>query len=517
MNKIKFSLVLLSVAAVFSSCEDREPMSWNIEVFLPLVDDNITWSSSFPDSLLTLGEAGEPARMLYKIPFGEFSADYLPTLPDTLIEENMSMEGNLPSDVPVPLGDLFVNETDEIVFESFGANSDAYLKEFSLSSGYMRLSVESSVEGILDMAYYLNSVTVGGVMSGIELAVPAAQGGVNGFATETLDLTGAIFNLSGESGLSENVMTSTFTTTGSILNTEIFYLTTTDSMLVEIELVDLRIETAKGYFGQVDLPFDSEVTLIDTIAIPNPVLDLDGASAKLTIENYIGAELRLKFDEISMDDQFLEHPTLYGVHDVARAYWNDETLINHSSLVLDLGETGSNIFDLIETLPYDVAMFGSVQLNPFGDVSLGHDYINNAYPPKLELELDIPFKLGLDGVVLEEVYIIDPMNFPKFEGRLLVDLTSTFPVEVVAEIDYVVNDEDGTIVSMIGNIEAGSSYPEVSQHGLLVIPLNKETVSPGGSLHVRLTASTEGAVTFTGYENVRVQVRIEGTQLIEVE
>ena len=50
-----------------------------------------------------------------------------------------------------------------------------------------------------------------------------------------------------------------------------------------------------------------------------------------------------------------------------------------------------------------------------------------------------------------------------------------------------------------------------------MIPLNEETVSPGGSLHVRLTASTEGAVTFTGYENVRVQVRIEGTQLIEVE
>jgi len=267
MNKIKFSVVLLSVAALFASCEDREPLSWNTEIFLPLVDDNITWSSSIPDSLLEFGEGGEPARMLYKIPFGEFSADYLPTLPDTLIEENMSMEGNLPSDVPVPLGDLFVNETDEIVFSSFGEGSDAYLKEFSLSAGYMRLSVESSVQGILDMAYYLNSVTVDGVMSGIQLEVPAAQDGVNGFATETLDLAGAIFDLSGENGFSENVMTSTFTTTGSTLNTEVFYLTTTDSMLVEIELIDLTIETAKGYFGQVDIPFDSEVTLIDTITI----------------------------------------------------------------------------------------------------------------------------------------------------------------------------------------------------------------------------------------------------------
>ena len=88
---------------------------------------------------------------------------------------------------------------------------------------------------------------------------------------------------------------------------------------------------------------------------------------------------------------------------------------------------------------------------------------------------------------------------------------------MIADFDYVVNDEVGTIVSMGGNIDAGSSYPEISQHGLLVIPLNEETVSPGGSLHVRLTASTEGAVTFTGYENVRVQVRIEGIQLIEVD
>ena len=323
--------------------------------------------------------------------------------------------------------------------------------------------------------------------------------------------------LSGKNVLSENVMTSTFTTTGSTSNTEVFYLTTTDSMLVEIELIDLTIETAKGYFGQVNIPFESEVTLIDTIAIPNPVLDLEGASAKLTIDNYIGAELRLKFDEISMDDQLLEHPSLFGVHDIARAYWIDETLINHTSLELDLGETGSNIFDLIETFPRDLAMSGSVQLNPFGDVSLGHDYINNSYPPKLELELDIPLKLGLDGVVLEEEYSIDPMNFPKFDGRLLVDLTSTFPVEVLADIDYVVNDEDGTIVSISGNIDAGSAYPEVSQHGLLVIPLNEETVSPGGSVYVRLTASTDGAVTFTGYENVRVQIRIEGTQLLEVD
>jgi len=36
-------------------------------------------------------------------------------------------------------------------------------------------------------------------------------------------------------------------------------------------------------------------------------------------------------------------------------------------------------------------------------------------------------------------------------------------------------------------------------------------------VYVNLTVRTDGAQIFTGYENIRVQVRIEGTQLIEVE
>jgi len=54
-------------------------------------------------------------------------------------------------------------------------------------------------------------------------------------------------------------------------------------------------------------------------------------------------------------------------------------------------------------------------------------------------------------------------------------------------------------------------------HALLIIPLNQAIVEPGGNVYVSLTVRTDGAQTFTGYENIRVQVRIEGTQLIEVE
>ena len=42
--------------------------------------------------------------------------------------------------------------------------------------------------------------------------------------------------------------------------------------------------------------------------------------------------------------------------------------------------------------------------------------------PKLDLELEIPLNVGVDGVVLEDSFEIDPMDFPKFDGHLLVDL-----------------------------------------------------------------------------------------------
>jgi len=109
------------------------------------------------------------------------------------------------------------------------------------------------------------------------------------------------------------------------------------------------------------------------------------------------------------------------------------------------------------------------------------------------------------------------MAFPKFDGRLLIDLTSTFPVEVIADVDYVVDDAIGTVVAVNTLLEAGSSFPEMPARALLIIPLNQAVIEPGGNVYVNLTVRTDGAQTFTGYENIRVQVRIEGTQLIEVE
>ena len=82
-------------------------------------------------------------------------------------------------------------------------------------------------------------------------------------------------------------------------------------------------------------------------------------------------------------------------------------------------------------------------------------------------------------------------------------------------MEYVVNDTLGTIVSVSSEIGLGSSLTGVIAHAFAEIPISQATVEPGGEIFVTLNVNTDGAVPFTGYEDVRVQIRIEGTQLIE--
>ncbi|PCJ80087.1 MAG: hypothetical protein COA49_10050 [Bacteroidetes bacterium] len=517
LSKTKLVLVSFIILLALNSCGDREALSWESEIFLPLIDDNITWSSLVPDSILVVGEGGEPARLVYNGPLDIFSQSTLTSLPDTTLDNVFSMGNDLPIAIPVPEDFPFMDITNDMTITNLGGGSDTYLRELVLSGGTMTFTVESTVSGILNMNYSLPSVTVNGVVVGIDLEVPASLGGVNGQATSSIDLAGAVFDLTGADGTSNNIIQSAFTAINSPLNSEVFYITNLDSLSISIELHDMDIQQAKGYFGNVDLEYGTQVSLIDTVPIPNPVLNLEGAVAKLRIDNLIGADIRMVFDTLLVDGSPVSHPSLYGAHDIPRAQWIEGNLIDHTVLEIDLGESGSNIFDLMETLPQLLRIAGSVELNPFGDISFGNDFIDIDYISEVELEIEIPFHMGVDGVILEESYTIDPMDFPNFDGMLLVDFTSTFPVEVIADIKYVVNDSIGTVVSIDGVIEAGMSFPETPAYSLVEIPINQAIIEPGGEIFLVLTVRTDGAQIFTGYENIRVQVRIEGTQLIEVQ
>jgi hypothetical protein len=512
--KYNFLLFAIILGICLASCEDREPLSWESEIFLPLLDDRVGWAEFVDDTLISLGEGGEPAMLIINQPIDMISGTLAPVLPDTSIEENVGI-GNIPVSIPVPTEYPFIVQEDELPITNLGGTSGAYLREVVVSSGEMVFAVESTIEGILEMSYYLTCVTINGEPVGIDLVIPAAVDGELGVATGSLNLENALFDLTGASGVENNIITTSFSAIGSLENEEIFYADSDDNIKVTVQFHDFEVKSALGYFGNLTAGFSASAEVIDTVPLPNPVLDMEGAVAKLKIENTVGADMRFAFDSLVFEGNLMEHPTFYGVHDMARAQWIDGSLYQTTYMEIDLAEPGSNFYDLIEMFPEDLSIVGNIELNPYGDISLGNDYLDVDEAPNLDLQLEIPFRVGVDGVVLEDSYVLDPMDFPKFDGHLLIDMWSTFPAVVSAELEYVVNDIDGTIITVDAEIEAGDLQTNTLGHGFFEIPINEAIVEPGGIMNVTISVSTEGAVVFTGDEDVRVQVRIEGTQLIE--
>ena len=123
-------------------------------------------------------------------------------------------------------------------------------------------------------------------------------------------------------------------------------------------------------------------------------------------------------------------------------------------------------------------------------------------------------RIGANGIILEESYEVEPTDFVNFEGRLLIDLWSDFPVTVGADVSYAVNDSLGTLETVDAEIAAGNATLGVVSHSFIEIPVDQNMVESGGTVDVVVDVATDGAVEFTGTETIRVKVRIEGTQLI---
>ena len=148
----------------------------------------------------------------------------------------------------------------------------------------MIFSVESTIEGVLEMSYYLTCCTIDGEQVGIDLEIPAANGEELGIASGTLSLENAVFDLTGSLGVSNNILTTFFSAQGAPVNEEIFYATSEDNIRVTVQFQDFEVKSARGYFGNLSTGFSAEADVVDTVPLPNPVLDLEGAVAKLKIK-----------------------------------------------------------------------------------------------------------------------------------------------------------------------------------------------------------------------------------------
>lgn len=502
-------LVLIGCAIMVLGGCNRQPITWETNIALPLVDQVWTWSEviqgASDDSTLAV-DVGSPGTIVFSGPVAEWGIESLTQLPDTIVSQELTPDFD-GGPFAVPPGAVLLDTEEDIVFQGI----DQAFTGIVLESGRIEYFVESSTNGYVELFYAFPSVTIFGQPVELQVVLPPSDGVAFETREGAIDLSGAVIDLTGVSGNEINRIASQLIigTPSNINDTAQVY--GSDSIRVQMHFQELLVREVSGYFGQETIGFDVEQQVFDPVDFPSGFVEINPTRATLQFRNTIAADLRLQLDAMSVDGLQVTHPSLGLPQLISRAAWEDGAL-EPAIWEMDLLETAPSIFELLSYLPQWVQVVGEGLLNPLGDVSGGHDYFDTRVPPALYLDLEWPLVGTIEDFQIARSLELSPTDLPGFNGDLLVRLTNGFPVEWTFNAVWRFPGTGIDPVFIEGLVPAfpGGEMLE------LRIPVDEQRLATAGVIDVVASMRSEGPVEFTGRERIRMELGVEGMYQVEV-
>ena len=506
---LKNGLLTVALIALFFGCK-REPTTWTVDVALPIIDDGWSWvdviEGASENGYVDVAE-GSPAVLKFEGPVADWEIPSLTELPDTIVAQELTPDFT-GGPFPVPPGAVLLDTEEDIVFQGI----DQQFSSLVLSAGRIDYFVESSTNGYVELQYAFPSVTVGGQPVELNVVLPPSDGVAFQTESGTIDIAGAVIDLTGVSGNEINRIASQLIigTPTDIIDTAQVY--GTDSIRVRMHFQDMLVEQVAGYFGQETVAFEVDQTVFQPSDFPGGFLQIEPTRATLQFRNTIAADLRLQLDALSVDGIAVRHPLLGVPQQIARADWNGEE-VEPTVWEMDLLETAPALFDLLGYLPEVVSASGEALLNPLGDVSGGQDYFDTRQPPQLYLDFEWPLEGAIENFRVIRSLAFEGTELAGFDGELIVRVTNGYPVQwqVTGTWDYEDPALDAEVFTAVAAAFPTNEVAEVR------IPIDEARLASPATLTIEAAMTSEGPVQFTGMERVRVQVACEGTYQVSVQ
>ena len=506
---LKDGLLTVALIALFFGCK-REPTTWTVDVALPIIDDGWSWvdviEGASENGYVDVAE-GSPAVLKFEGPVADWEIPSLTELPDTIVAQELTPDFT-GGPFPVPPGAVLLDTEEDIVFQGI----DQQFSSLVLSAGRIDYFVESSTNGYVELQYAFPSVTVGGQPVELNVVLPPSDGVAFQTESGTIDIAGAVIDLTGVSGNEINRIASQLIigTPTDIIDTAQVY--GTDSIRVRMHFQDMLVEQVAGYFGQETVAFEVDQTVFQPSDFPGGILQIEPTRATLQFRNTIAADLRLQLDALSVDGIAVGHPLLGVPQQIARADWNGEE-VEPTVWEMDLLETAPALFDLLGYLPEVVSASGEALLNPLGDVSGGQDYFDTRQPPQLYLDFEWPLEGAIENFRVIRSLAFEGTELAGFDGELIVRVTNGYPVQwqVTGTWDYEDPALDAEVFTAVAAAFPTNEVAEVR------IPIDEARLASPATLTIEAAMTSEGPVQFTGMERVRVQVACEGTYQVSVQ
>lgn len=400
MNRsiIRRAFIFTACILVFLGCAKRfEFASWEVDALTPLIKGklnlanavNIKEVSSSGDGVLHVSISDTLLRL---------GLDSLIGIPDTTLKSEFS--------VPVggiqwPPGVPFYRDTIRTRFN---------LKDVALTYAEVRRSLftvelKNNLKEPILVRYKILSATKDGDTFTLEEAVPK-----KGTFSGEYNLDGYALDLRGADGTRVNTIYAYVEAWIDPSITTTYTFSAGESFKIENTFEEIVPSYATGFFGQQSTSYEdsTSIELFRSVAFKSAdIVDFD---VTFTIDNGIGADLLLTIKELSSYNatatQSLEHSIIGEEQTFARAIDLSDPAapVKHIRKKVQFTPQNSNLDELLELHPDGVHYSVDLEVNPLGNVSLGNDFVYYGHDISAYMDLDIPLKLGFEGLSLSDTF-----------------------------------------------------------------------------------------------------------------
>ena len=328
----------------------------------------------------------------------------------------------------------------------------AKLTEIKIKEGIVTISALSTLPDTGRIEYNIPSLSKNGVpFTSVSIIPPTINGEMTEIAFHfddyILDLTGQEGRIGGDTV--NTIYSESFTFIDS--TGELVTINQTDSFysFTNFDFVD---EYARGFLGQDTIEVGPEERKTNEF---NKILsgDLDIESAKLTfnIRNYLGADLQIKFDQLSTYNSSTNTSVSAGFnflsqfHNITRA----TEMTGAIPIVPSITEIELDAESMLEILPNKLKSKMTLYVNPFGPGNIP-DFLYPAYTIDATLNLEIPLSIIANNLTLVDTNEVEVRQNDEVEiDKLFLTIKNGIPFD--ATINVMLYDEMDNLIDTLFN------------------------------------------------------------------
>ncbi len=480
------------------ACKRNEPTTWNTELLVPIAKGRITLDHVLTDSLLQADSAGL-WHIILQQNATDFNLDSMVAIPDTTIKKVFQ--------VPVSGGpyllpngaNLFSQPNNHLL--NLG---NAQLKNVRIKSGKLQYAIKSYINGYLDCVYSIPGITYQGIGTIINATTEPKQGTTPFIHQGEIDLAGYEIDLTGQNGYMYNrVFTQLNITTMQNAPTQAMVYGQ-DSIVVEFQFINPKVEYAHGYFGQHQYNFNQSISLGNQLQMPQGAINIDDITMQVDIINAVGVDAQIHFNHLigmnthTQHTVALEHSPLFQTLNITRASEHNGWISNAPSYSYNLHTNNSNLDLFMENLPDSIFINADIAINPLGNNTDGNDFIYTSNTLKTLLKLDIPLKIGMNNLTFTDTLDLNSTHQIAADGQLKLYVKNYFPISAQCDL-YLYHPATQTQTPLLSNgwINHATTINSLVQtqatESILVIPMNDEilrNLNPEHKLVIRVKLNT---------------------------